>query len=105
MNYLLLSVLMMLVTIIPRALPGALLDKMTLGSRAKKFLNLLPFTAMSALIFPGVFFVDASHFWIGAIGAAVAIALSLVKRMPTFVVVIASVLSLRGIYSMFDYLG
>ena len=72
---------------------------------SEKFLNLLPFTAMSALIFPGVFFVDASHFWIGAIGAAVAIALSLVKRMPTFVVVIASVLSLMGIYSMFDYLG
>lgn len=100
MNFLLLSVFMMIVTIIPRALPGFLLERLHLGARARKFLNILPLTAMSALIFPGILSVDGDHWWIGAIGAGVAIALSLVKKMPTFVVVIASVLSLMGIYAL-----
>ncbi len=99
MNYLLLSVFMMLVTIIPRILPGFLLDKLTLGAKAKKFLNLIPFTAMSALIFPSVLTID-ERWWIGAVGALIAIALSLVKKMPTAVVVIASVLTLMGIYAI-----
>ena len=100
MNFLLLSVLMMIVTIIPRALPGFLLERLHLGARAKKFLGILPFTAMSALIFPGILSVDSEHWWIGALGTLVAIGLSLVKKMPTFVVVIASVLSLMGIYAV-----
>ena len=41
MNFLLLSVFMMLVTFIPRILPGFLLDKVRLGPRATKFLNLI----------------------------------------------------------------
>lgn len=100
MNYVLLSVFMMLVTIVPRILPGFLLDKITLGTRAKKFLNLIPFTAMSALIFPSIFSVDVDRWWIGAIGAVLAIGLSLVKKMPTAVVVIVSVLALMGIYAI-----
>lgn len=99
MNYILLSVFMMLVTIVPRILPGFLLDKIRLGAKAKKFLNLIPFTAMSALIFPGVLSLD-ERWWIGALGATVAILLSLIKKMPTAVVVIASVLSLMGIYAI-----
>ena len=99
MNYLLLSVFMMLVTIVPRILPGFLLERLSLGPKAKKFLNLIPFTAMSALIFPGVFTID-ERWWIGLVGALIAIGLSLVKKMPTFVVVIASVLALMGIYAI-----
>ena len=58
-----------------------------------------PFTAMSALIFPGVFTID-ERWWIGLVGALIAIGLSLIKKMPTFVVVIASVLALMGIYAI-----
>lgn len=100
MNFLLLSVLMMLVTIIPRILPGFLLDKISLGNKAKKFLNLIPFTAMASLIFPSVLQIDESRIWIGIVGAMVAICLSLIKKMPTAVVVIASVLALMGIYAI-----
>lgn len=100
MNYLLLSVFMLLVTFVPRALPGFLLDKITLGAKAKKFLNLIPFTAMSALIFPGVLYVDEQRLWIGAVGAVIAILLSLIKKMPTFVTVIVSVAALMGIYAI-----
>lgn len=100
MNYLLLSVFMLLVTFVPRVLPGFLLDKITLGAKAKKFLNLIPFTAMSALVFPGVLYVDGERLWIGAVGAVIAIGLSLIKKMPTFVTVIASVAVLMGIYAI-----
>lgn len=100
MNYLLLSVFMLLVTFVPRVLPGFLLDKITLGAKAKKFLNLIPFTAMSALIFPGVLYVDEQRLWIGAVGAVIAILLSLIKKMPTFVTVIVSVAALMGIYAI-----
>lgn len=101
MNYLLLSIFMMLVTVIPRIAPGFLLERVTLGKRAKKFLNLIPFTAMSALIFPGVLSVDTLGRWyIGLIGALIAIGLSLIKKMPSALVVILSVLSLVGIYAI-----
>lgn len=100
MNYILLSVFMMLVTFIPRVLPGFLLDKLHLGKKAKKFLNLIPFTAMSALIFPGVITIDPENWWIGIVGALVAIALSLFKKIPSFVVVITSVLTLMLIYAL-----
>ncbi|MBO5374965.1 MAG: AzlD domain-containing protein [Clostridia bacterium] len=100
MNFLLLSVFMMLVTFIPRILPGFLLDKVRLGPRATKFLNLIPYTAMASLIFPGVLSVDVERIWIGALGAIIAIVLSLFKKIPTAVVVIASVLALVGIYAI-----
>lgn len=98
MNFLVLSLLMMLVTIVPRILPGFLLDKIKLGKKAEKFLNLIPFTAMSALIFPGVLSTDPDRMWIGALGAVIAIVLSLIKKIPTAIVVVATVLALAGVY-------
>ena len=70
MNYLVLSVFMMLVT------------------------------AMSALIFPSVVLIDENNWWVGVVGALVAVALSLFKKIPSFVVVISSVLSLMLIYAL-----
>jgi branched-subunit amino acid transport protein len=101
MNFLALSVFMMIVTIIPRILPGFLLDKVKLSPKAKKFLNLIPFTAMAALIFPSVLYIDAlGRMWIGALGAIIAIGLSLIKKMPTALVVVLSVLALVGVYAL-----
>ena len=100
MNYILLSVFMMIVTFIPRLLPGFLLDKIELNAKAKKFLNLIPFTAMASLIFPGVLSVDGERIWIGALGALFAILLSLIKRMPSAVVVVLSVCFVMGIYAV-----
>ena len=78
------------VTYIPRALPAFLMDKLALNGRAKRFLSLLPYTAMSALIFPGVFFVDAAHPLFGIVGAAAAAVLAL-KKCPLIVCVLAAV--------------
>ena len=98
MNYLLLILCMMLVTYIPRMLPSLITDKIRFGKRFKKFLDLVPYAAMAALIFPGVLGVDEKLWIIGVAGAAVAVVLSLIKKMPLALVVIAAVLTDMAIY-------
>ncbi|MBO5212498.1 MAG: AzlD domain-containing protein [Clostridia bacterium] len=92
MNYILLALCMMVVTYGVRLLPSFITDKIKISPKAEKFLNLIPFTALGALIFPGVLSVDASRWYVGAVGALAAIVLSCIKRMPTAVTVIVSVL-------------
>ena len=70
---------MMAVTYIPRALPAVFIEKMRFRAKMEKFLKLIPYTAMAALIFPGVFTVDANPV-IGIAGAAVAIFLLVFKK-------------------------
>ena len=79
MNILLLILLMMLVTYIPRMLPSLITDKLRFNKKFKKYLELIPYTAMAALIFPGVISVDANMWFVGVLGALVAILLSLIK--------------------------
>ncbi len=52
-NMLLIIAGMVLVTYIPRLLPFLLLSRLKLNTRAKRFLNLIPYTALGALIMPG----------------------------------------------------
>ena len=81
---------MMAVTCIPRLLPAVLLDKMHFGARFERFLQLIPYTAMTALVFPGVFTVDAARPEIGIAGAAVAGILAW-RQAPLMVCVLAAV--------------
>lgn len=46
---------MAFVTYIPRAIPAAFIDKIRFGKKLEKFLMLIPYTAMTALIVPGIF--------------------------------------------------
>lgn len=101
MNYILLIVGMALVTYIPRAVPAFISDKMTFGGRFECFINLIPFTAMTALIFPGILSVDTEMWYIGAVGGVVAILLSLVKKIPSYVVVCGSVVAVIIMYLIF----
>ena len=80
------------VTYIPRALPAAIIDKLRFGHKVEKFLKLIPYTAMSALVFPGVFSVDAARPEIGLVGCAVAGVLAWLK-MPVMVCVVAAILA------------
>ncbi len=89
---------MALVTYLPRVIPAFFVDKLSFGKRFGKFINLIPYTAMTALIIPGVFSVDADRWYVGAIGGAVAILLSCVKKIPSAVVVLCSVLSVMAVY-------
>ena len=100
MNIFLLIMLMMLVTYIPRTFPAFLVDKIKIGKKFKKFLELIPYAAMAALIFPGVLSVDPEHISVGIIGAVVAIALSLIKKMPTALVVVFAVLADMLVYAI-----
>ena len=89
-NVFLLILGMALVTYIPRALPALLVGKIKLSQKAEKFLRLIPYTAMSALIFPGVFTVDADRPLIGIAGGAVAGILAWLK-CPVMLCVLAAI--------------
>ena len=67
-----------------------LLGRVRLGPRTEKFLKLIPYTAMSALVFPGVFSMDASRPWIGLAGVVVSAALAW-RKCPVVVCVLAGI--------------
>ena len=74
---------MTLVTYLPRVLPAFLMGRIRLNARVEHFLQLIPYTAMTALVFPGVFSVDANPV-LGVVGAAVAGGLAW-KKCPIIV--------------------
>lgn len=94
MNVWLLILGMTAVTFLPRLLPALIVDKLHPNRYVERFLKLIPYTAMAALIFPGVLSVDPTRWYVGVVGAAVAIVVGLIPKMPSGVVVIASVLSI-----------
>lgn len=88
---------MMLATYIPRAIPAVFIDKIKCGKKMEEFLGLIPYTAMTALIFPGVLSVDKNYMGVGIIGGFTAIILSW-KKAPITVVVIGAVLANMILY-------
>lgn len=78
------------VTYIPRALPAVFADKMRFGRHFQRFLTLIPYSAMSALIFPGVFSVDAEHPLFGIVGGLTA-ALLAAKKSKLIMCVLCAV--------------
>ncbi len=78
-------------TYLPRVIPAFVVDKMHFGKRFEKFIKLIPYTAMAALVFPGVFNAFPNQWYVGVVGAAVAIVLSCIKKIPQFITIIASV--------------
>ena len=94
MNIPLLILGMAVVTFIPRILPAFIVDKIRLNKYVERFLKLIPYTAMAALVFPGVIGVGGERWYRGVIGAAAAILLSMIPKIPSWVVVIVSVLAI-----------
>lgn len=88
-----------LVTFIPRLIPAIFVDKLNFGPKVEKFLNLIPYTALAALICPGVLTVDNQLWYIGLIGAVVAADLSW-KKVPLGAIVILTVVILVTVYSI-----
>ena len=78
------------VTYIPRALPAVILDKLKFNAKVEKFLKLIPYTAMTALIFPGIFTVDTAHPEIGIVGGLVAILLAW-RKVQVIICVLAAI--------------
>lgn len=99
-NVLLMIFGMTLVTYIPRALPGVVIKHIRLGRKAEKFLRLIPYTAMAALIFPGVLTTNPDRPEIGIVGGLVATILALLK-MPIIVCAVAAILADMLLYLLF----
>ncbi len=87
------------VTFIPRLLPAVFMGKINFDRKIEKFLDLIPYTALAALIVPGVLTVDNQLWYIGLIGAIVAAALSW-KKVPLGAIVILTVIVLISVYSI-----
>ena len=97
-SYATILILCMAVTaLIPRIIPAVLADKMHFGAKTEKFLKLIPYTAMAALIFPGVLTVDSARPQVGLIGAAVAAVLAW-KKCPVMVCVLVSIAAVFVLY-------
>lgn len=82
---------MALVTCIPRIIPAILVDKIKPSAKIEKFLKLIPYTAMTALIFPGILTIDANSLVPGVMGLLAAGLLAL-KKQPVMIVVIVAVI-------------
>ena len=87
---LLLMLGMCLVTYIPRALPALFGGRLRLRPWAERFLNLIPYAALTALIFPGILNTDPARPWIGIAGGAVAAVLAW-RRCPVLLCVLAAI--------------
>lgn len=63
---------MSLATMIPRIIPGFLVDKLQFKPWVNRFLNAIPYAALGALIFPGILAVIPEEPVVGIIGGVVA---------------------------------
>lgn len=77
MNLVYIVLAMALVTYIPRMLPMVLLQHVKLPLYIKRFMKLIPYAALGALIFPGVFnSAGAEHIGSAIVGCSIAILLA-----------------------------
>ncbi len=103
MDYMMLVILgCTLATFIPRLIPALFIDKLNFSPKFEKFLDLIPYTALAALICPGVLTVDAELWYIGLIGALVAACLAW-KKAPMGAIVIITVIVLIAVYSIVPF--
>lgn len=88
---LLIVVGMAAVTYIPRMLPMVLLQEMELSPFMNRFLEFIPYAALSALVFPGI--LSSTNSTVSAvIGGSVAVVLAYF-RLNLLLVVIGSIIS------------
>ena len=90
------------VTFIPRLIPAIFVGRINFSIKTEKFLDLIPYTALSALIIPGVLTVDNQLWYIGLIGAIVAAGLAW-KKVPLGAIVILTVIILITVYSIVPF--
>ena len=102
MNITLLIVLCALVTFIPRVIPAIFIEKWNFPPKVEKFLQLIPYTVLAALICPGVLTVDPDLWYIGLIGAIIAGGLAW-KKVNLGAIVIITVIVLIAVYSIVPF--
>lgn len=83
----LMIILMSIVTIIPRILPAFIVDKIKFPIWVGQWLELIPYAALGALIFPGILNVVSDQPHIGIVGGLIAIVLAIFRLHIIFVVI------------------
>ena len=71
--YLLIILGMCVVSFLPRVIPALFISKVKFSPFLKRFLDLIPYTAMTALVFPGIFYSVPGHMDVTYFGAGAAI--------------------------------
>lgn len=77
---------MSIATMVPRIIPGFLVDRMQFRPWVNRWLNAIPYAALGALVFPGILSVIPEEPMIGIIGGVVAIILAYFGLNIVFVV-------------------
>src|SRR5574344_2613461 len=72
-----------------RALPALFISKLNLSSYWQRVLDLVPYTALTALVFPGVFYCVENNQFAAYIGTAVAIIASIARASLSVTVLVA----------------
>ncbi len=88
--YLLIILGMCAVSYLPRVVPALFISRIKFSPYFKRFLDLIPYTAMTALVFPGIFYSVPGHMDVTYWGTAAAI-VAAVLRLPLAVTVVISV--------------
>lgn len=91
----LLILIMGVINYLLRVLPATVFSKVKFGRYMRRVLNLIPYTALTALVFPGIFFSVGDHTYIAMAGTVVAI-ITAILRLPLSVSVIITVLAVIG---------
>lgn len=90
-NYYIYIVLLSFVATYPvRAIPALFISKLKLSPYWQKVWDLVPYTALTALVFPGIFYCIENNQYAAYVGTAVAI-LSALFRMSLSVTVLLAV--------------
>lgn len=73
-----------------RFLPATVISKVRFGRYMRRVLYLIPYTALTALVFPGIFYSVGDHYYVATAGTVCALVTSIL-RLPLSVTVVLSV--------------
>ncbi|MBU5595364.1 AzlD domain-containing protein [Amphibacillus sp. MSJ-3] len=86
MPVLIVIICMSIVTLVPRILPAIIIDRVKFPIWVGQWLEMIPYAALGALIFPGILNVIPDQPQIGFFGGLIAIVLALFRFHIIFVV-------------------
>lgn len=90
--YILIILAMAVVTYLPRLVPALFIGKVRFNPFFQRFLNLIPYAAMSALVFPTIFFSVPGNNLAAFVGTVTALVLAFF-RLALWMVVVFAVLA------------
>ncbi|HAR79595.1 MAG TPA: branched-chain amino acid transporter [Succinivibrionaceae bacterium] len=90
MRFFVIIVMVSLVTYFLKMVPSVFVSKLRITGFWQRFFDLIPYTALTALVFPGIFYcLGNENLYVAYAGSAVAVACSFVKLPAAAVVIIA----------------